>query len=115
MTDVQTPTIGADLGWIFRPNNFGIQRELSANLLLEIAYVGNKGTKLPGLRDINAPAVITNPNGSQSVGPRPCSGFGDIQWMENRALSNYHSLQIGLEKGFLPDCQLLRATHGPRH
>ena len=58
--------------------NFGIQRELAPNLLIDVAYVGNKGTKLPALRNINAPTVIRNPNGSQSVGPRPYPGFGDI-------------------------------------
>ena len=35
--------------------NFGIERELAPNLLLDVAYVGNKGTKLPGLRNVNAP------------------------------------------------------------
>ncbi len=80
--------------------NFGMQRELSQNILVELAYVGNIATKLPALRNINAPAVITNGNGSQSAGPRLFSGFGDIQWMENRALSNYHSLQAGVEKRF---------------
>lgn len=78
--------------------NFGIQRELTRNLLLDVAFVGNKGTKLPGFRNINAPAVVTNANGSQSVGPRPYSGFGDIQWAENRVASSYNSLQVGLEK-----------------
>ena len=80
--------------------NFGIQRELAPNLLLDIAYVGNKGTKLPSLRNINAPAVITNPNGAQSAGPRPYPNFGDIQWMENRVASSYNSLQLRLEKRF---------------
>src|SRR6267142_2453051 len=80
--------------------NFGIQRELTPNLLLDVAYVGNKGTKLPGLRNINAATVIENANGTNSAGPRPYAGFGDIQWMENRVLSNYHSLQIALEKRF---------------
>src|SRR5439155_4106442 len=35
--------------------NFGIQREITPNVSLDIAYVGNKVTKLPGLRNINAP------------------------------------------------------------
>src|SRR6266566_2789709 len=80
--------------------NFGIQRELAPNLLLDIAYVGNKGTKLAGLRNVNAPAVIVNANGTNSAGPRPYSGFGDIQWMENRVASSYNSLQLRLEKRF---------------
>jgi len=80
--------------------SLGIQREITPNLLLDVAYVGNKGAKLPGLRNINAASVINNPNGIQSVGPRPYAGFGDIQWMENRISSNYHSLQIEMEKRF---------------
>jgi hypothetical protein len=80
--------------------NFGIQRELTPNLLLDLAYVGNKGTKLPALRSINAPSVIQNPNGTESAGARPYPGFGDIQWAENRASSSYNSLQVGLEKRF---------------
>jgi hypothetical protein len=80
--------------------NFGIQRELTSNLLIDAAYVGNKGTKLPGFRNLNAPSVIVNANGSHSLGPRPYPAFNDIQWMENRVPSNYHSLQLGLEKRF---------------
>ena len=80
--------------------NFGIQRELFNDLLFDIAYVGNKGTKLPGFRNINQRAVIANPDGSQAAGARPYPAFGDIQWMENRVLSSYHSLQTRLEKRF---------------
>ena len=80
--------------------SLGIQREVTSNLLVDVSYVGNKGAKLPGLRNVNAATVVENPNGSQSAGPRPYPGFGDIQWMENRIPSNYHSMQIGLEKRF---------------
>jgi hypothetical protein len=80
--------------------NFGIQRELTRDLLLDVAYVGNKRTKLPGFRNLNTPAVITNANGTQAPGLRPYTTLGDIQWMENRALSNYNALQLGLERRF---------------
>jgi Carboxypeptidase regulatory-like domain/TonB dependent receptor-like, beta-barrel len=80
--------------------NFGIQRELTRDLLLDVSYVGNEGTKLPGFRNINPFTVINNANGSQSAGPRPYAAFGDIQWMENRVKSNYNALQVGLEKRF---------------
>ncbi|MGH9754645.1 MAG: TonB-dependent receptor domain-containing protein, partial [Blastocatellia bacterium] len=80
--------------------NFGIQYELLKDLLLDVAYVGNKGTKLNGFRNLNQRAVITNPNGSQSAGARPFPAFGDIQWMENRVGSSYNSLQARLEKRF---------------
>jgi hypothetical protein len=80
--------------------NFGVQYELTKDLLFEVAYVGNKGTKLNGFRNLNQRFVINNPNGSQSAGARPYPAFGDIQWMENRVLSNYNALQARLEKRF---------------
>jgi hypothetical protein len=80
--------------------NFGIQYELMKDLLLDVAYVGNKGTKLNGFRNLNQRAVIQNANGSQSAGARPYPAFGDIQWMENRVGSSYNSLQARLEKRF---------------
>ena len=80
--------------------NVGVQYELWPDVVLDVAYVGNKGTKLNGFRNLNQRAVITNPNGSQSAGARPFPSFGDIQWMENRVSSNYNSLQLRLEKRF---------------
>ena len=80
--------------------NIGVQYELMPDLVLDVAYVGNKGTKLNGFRNLNQRAVITNPNGSQSAGARPYPAFGDIQWMENRVNSSYDSLQLRLEKRF---------------
>ena len=58
--------------------------ELMPDVVLDVAYVGNKGTKLNGFRNLNQRAVITNADGSQSAGARPYPAFGDIQWMENR-------------------------------
>ncbi len=64
--------------------NVGVQYELMPDVVLDVAYVGNKGTKLNGFRNLNQRAVITNADGSQSAGARPYPAFGDIQWMENR-------------------------------
>jgi hypothetical protein len=80
--------------------NFGIQRQLARDVVLDVAYVGNKGTKLPGFRNLNSRAVIVNSNGTQAAGARPYPAYGDIQWMENRVTSSYNSLQVGLEKRF---------------
>ena len=57
------------------------------DVVLDVAYVGNKGTKLNGFRNLNQRAVITNSDGSQTAGARPYPAFGDIQWMENRVSS----------------------------
>ena len=80
--------------------NIGVQYELMRDVVLDVAYVGNKGTKLNGFRNLNQRAVITNADGSQSAGARPYPAFGDIQWMENRVDSRYNSLQLRLEKRF---------------
>ena len=78
--------------------NVGIQYELTTDTLIDVAYVGNIGTGLPGFRNLNQREVITNANGSQTAGNRPYPAFGDIQWMENRVDANYNSLQARLEK-----------------
>jgi hypothetical protein len=80
--------------------NVGVQYELLPDVVLDVAYVGNKGTKLNGFRNLNQRAVITNGDGSQSAGARPYPAFGDIQWMENRVGSTFNSLQLRLEKRF---------------
>ena len=80
--------------------NIVVQYELRSDIVFDVAYVGNKGTKLNGFRNLNQRAVITNPDGSQAAGNRPYPAFGDIQWMENRVSSTYKSLQLRLEKRF---------------
>lgn len=92
--------------------NFGIQRELMKDLLLDVAYVGNKGTKLPGFRNLNQRAVVVN-NNVASAGPKPFPQFGDIQFLENRVASSYHSLQLRLERRFADGLSsLLSYTYG---
>ena len=81
-------------------SNIGAQYQLRPDILVDVAYIGNKGTKLPGFRNLNQRAVIVNANGSHSAGARPYPAFGDIQWMENRVSSNYNSLQMRIEKRF---------------
>jgi len=81
--------------------NLGIQREVLKDLLLEVAYVGNKGTKLAGFRNANPKTVVfTSAGVAQGGGPRPFPQLGDVQFLENRVLSNYHSLQVRIEKRY---------------
>lgn len=72
--------------------NLNVQRELARNTVLEISYVGSKGTKLLTARDINQPQPSALPPGLPFV-PRPNPQFDDIDLLESRANSNYHSLQ----------------------
>ena len=54
--------------------NIGVQYELMPDVVLDVAYVGNKGTKLNGFRNLNQRAVITNADGSQSRGRQALPG-----------------------------------------
>ncbi|MFZ0061125.1 MAG: TonB-dependent receptor [Pyrinomonadaceae bacterium] len=79
--------------------NLNVQRELGRNSVLEVAYVGSKGTKLITARDINQPQPSVLPPGLPFV-PRPDPRFDDINLLESRANSNYHSLQTRLQQRF---------------
>lgn len=73
--------------------NFGIQQQIGKNRVAEIAYVGAKGTKLLAARDINQP----HPS-PQQPNLRPDPQFADINILESRADSIYHSLQARFQQ-----------------
>ena len=77
--------------------NLNVQRELTDTTLLEVAYVGSKGTKLLTARDINQPQPSVLPPGLPVV-PRPNPRFDDINLLESRANSSYQALQARLEQ-----------------
>jgi hypothetical protein len=77
--------------------NFNIERQLGNRSVLEVAYVGSKGTKLLTARDINQPQPGVLPPGLPFV-PRPDPRFDDIDLLESRANSNYHSLQARFQQ-----------------
>ncbi len=76
--------------------SLGIQREAFKDVVLEVSYIGNKGTHLLRNRNINQ-AVL----GAGSIASRrPFAGFGNIPFRESSASSTYHSLQARAEKRF---------------
>ena len=77
--------------------NFNIERELGSKSILEVAYVGSKGTKLLTARDINQPQPQVLPPGLPFV-PRPDPRFDDIDLLESRGNSNYHALQTRFQQ-----------------
>jgi carboxypeptidase family protein/TonB-dependent receptor-like protein len=77
--------------------NFNIERQLGSRSVLEIAYVGSKGTKLLTARDINQPQPSVLPPGLPIV-PRPDPRFDDIDLLESRANSNYNALQARFQQ-----------------
>jgi hypothetical protein len=83
--------------------NFGIQQEIARDLILDVAYVGNRGLKLPAFRNLNPNVYTFNAQGAPVVGLRTLDAVGlraDIQYLENIGISNYNSLQAKLERRF---------------
>ncbi len=80
--------------------NLSVQRQIANNTRLEVAYVGNKGTHLLGIEDLNQVPLstrIANPTASVNA-LRPYVGFGDISTIATRFDSAYHSLQVSLNR-----------------
>jgi outer membrane receptor protein involved in Fe transport len=71
---------------------FGIQHSLTSSLVLESAYVGNRGVKFPVNRTYNFPDRVTG------VRPNPLLSQG--YYLDNSATSWYHSWQTSLRKRF---------------
>lgn len=87
--------------WSYVQNwHFTIQHQLTRKTLIDVAYVGNKGVKLPLLGDLNQARPITAAElaaGLTTLGTlnarRPFQGFGNITAVVPTGFSNYHALQ----------------------
>ncbi len=78
-----------------------VQRMITNNLSLEVAYLGNHGVKLLGLQDLNAPALGSGgaplPYGTQFP------YLSNINYMSNMYRSHYNAMQVVLTQ---------RTSHG---
>ncbi|MBV9771548.1 MAG: TonB-dependent receptor [Bryobacterales bacterium] len=89
-----------------------IQHELPGNILLEVAYVGSKGTDLSLFRRFNTPAQVEigadlppRPGNLQSL--RTFPELGTLYQIQHIGNSSYNSLQIKSEKRFTKRLSLL--------
>jgi hypothetical protein len=70
--------------------NLDLQYEVRPNWLVDLAYVGSKGTHLTGPRDLNQARPDT--------GAVPYPQFSSLLFIESRSSSSYNSLQFRSEK-----------------
>jgi len=90
--------------------NFSIQQVLGRNYLLDVRYVGNKGTRLP--RFIEANPAIYGPGATADNADRrrlyagcpadpsaPCD-FSSVGLITNQANSTYNALQVAFSRRF---------------
>jgi hypothetical protein len=79
--------------------NFAIQRELTKDMSIEVAYVGNKGTHLELALPTNLPRVSsTDLRTFQQRRPNPALGTGS--YYDNVNNSNYNALEVKVEQRF---------------
>jgi Carboxypeptidase regulatory-like domain len=90
--------------------NFGVQRQLAQNLMLEVDYVGNNGEDLPSFENYNDPAPGPGEVGSAEH-PRPeqaiAPTLGAVSLNLNNLVSHYNALQAKLTRNFANGFTLL--------
>jgi TonB-dependent receptor-like protein len=77
-----------------------VQRELTSNMLIDVAYVGNHAVKLVLLADLNQARPNNVGENIALNDRRPIKGFGSISAVLPAAYSNYHALQVKFERRF---------------
>lgn len=82
--------------------NLNIQHGLSGNTVLEIGYSGSRAIHMMRTQDINQP--LPDPliaQGRQNANQaRPYKGWSVINHREQSYMSNYHGLQVGINRSF---------------
>jgi hypothetical protein len=85
--------------------NFNLQRDIKNVGVLSAAYAGSKGTHLIRSRDLNQPA----PGVGDVAARRPFPRFSNIFWIESGGNSNFHSLQLSLNRPLTRGFSMLAA------
>ena len=81
--------------------NLAIQRQLPKNMLVEMAYVGTKGTHLNGGENVNPLIPVAGRDAPLFNGVqlrRTYAGFGDMTIVTQHGNSTYHSFQSTLKQ-----------------
>ena len=76
----------------FQQWSAGLQRQLSATLVVSADYVGTKGSKIWTLRNLNQPDPVTK--------ALPYPAFGTIEYADQDGTANYHGLELTVERRF---------------
>ncbi|MPY87455.1 MAG: TonB-dependent receptor plug domain-containing protein [Luteitalea sp.] len=95
--------------------SIGLQRDLGYQLVADVAYVGSAGRQLLQVRNLNAVPYGTRFQAS-SIDPttgdalpsnflRPFRGYGDILFHEFAGFSDYHALQVQLNRRYMDGLQ----------
>jgi hypothetical protein len=78
--------------------SLSLQRELPLDLIVEAAYVGNKGTKLVGVADLNLPALTPDASPANTQARRPLRELGSLPRYQSMINSHYHALEFTVKR-----------------
>ncbi len=81
--------MGYDQHW-----NFGVQQQVAKNTVVDVEYVGNKGTHIQGNDAFNIPSP--GPGGVQAR--RPFPRFASFGYISTDVSTTYHALQAKFER-----------------
>ncbi len=118
--NIPTPT-GATVSGVFvdpelrtpyiQQFNFGFQMQFAKDYLLDVGYVGNKGTNLLQVITLNQPVynratnTFSNPLGANFSANKNITG--GVQQIQTTSLSTYNSLQASVTRRFSNGLQFL--------
>lgn len=102
---MQDPILRLPTAWTW---NVTLQRELPAEVSLEVAYVGRRGYHNQRKRNINQlqPGTVQANRGINPHALRPFPGMGIIGLSEHSGVSRYNALQIGVDRRAATGLQL---------
>jgi len=87
-----------------------VQRQLTKNSLVDVAYVGNHGLKLQAFLNGNQRNIIDTPGSSTTTYSRPFANWpSDITEALNEAYSNYNALEARYEQRMVGGLTLLNS------
>ena len=82
--------------------NMTVERDMGGGQVVEIGYVGSKGTHLQRRYNLNLPirdpAVATIGANGNYIFPRPIEGFNNLNYNSFGANSTFHSMQASLRR-----------------
>ncbi len=100
-TNANISYIPKDTRWPYIQTWFlGVQREILKDTVIEVAYTGNHGSRIPIIADYNQ-ALPNAPGGSLGINPRrPDQQFGAITWVDPAGIQTYNALSARFEHRF---------------
>ncbi|HUQ92369.1 MAG TPA: TonB-dependent receptor, partial [Bryobacteraceae bacterium] len=80
--------------------NFGLERQLTSNMMVRAMYVGTIGQHLELGRELNAAVYAPGATTGNINARRPYPGIGSIRNVESAGRSWYHSMQLSATQRF---------------